>query len=168
MLVAGVLAACNVGATSTYFAQPSSNGESGAVVPGTDAFAGVGGVLEVRSNDRVRFLAVDAGGDVSKVLVGLLNGSGGVFGVARGNELSSSDLAGYHTLDNREFSSTDGPLAILLEVTMPSHDVDIVAPVVTFEVNDGPPQHERLLTSVRLCARASESEPCATPDPPGR
>lgn len=169
MLLGVVLAACTGAATSTYFDQPSSNGESGAVTPGIHAFTGVGGILEVRPGDRVRFLAVEAGGDVTRVRIGVLDSvSGGVFGVARANEMSPGDLAGYETLSDREFSSADGPLTILLEVTMPSHDVNIVAPVVAFSVNEGPSQHERLLTSVRLCARPSEADACDTPDPPAR
>lgn len=63
-------------------------------------------------------------------------------------------------------SSSNGAIAVLLEIVTPNHDVNISTPVLTFSVNGGSPQRERLMTNVRICSTARETDPCPPVDAP--
>ncbi len=166
-LIPVVLAACQF-ADSTYFDQSGSNSEGMAATPGTHVVAGVGGPLEIHPGDHVQLLGLDTGStDVARVLVTVASRMHQAFiATARLPEMSPSDLSGYEPLANQVFSSSDGPIAILLDVVIPNHDVTILTPVLRFSVNGGPPQQERLMTNVGLCSRPSELDPCPAIDPP--
>ena len=91
---------------------------------------------------------------------------GGFIGVARQPEMTADNLAGYGTLANQTSSSADGAIAVLLEIVTPNHDFNISAPVLTFSVNGGSAQRERLMTNVRVCSTTFETDPCPSVDAP--
>ncbi len=85
-------AACLAEPNPHYFEQASSFAESGAVIPGSIVYVGVG-VVEVHEGDHVRFLAIDAGPDVRRELIVPLRLTDGAIGIMRDHEVSLDDLA---------------------------------------------------------------------------
>jgi hypothetical protein len=166
-LVGLVLAACQLG-DSTYFDQSGADAESLAAIPGTHIVAGIGGPLEIRPGDHVQLLGLDTGSaDVARVLVTVASRMhDGYIATARLSEMTPEDLDGYAPLANQVFSSSDGPIAILLDVVVPDHDITILTPILKFSVNGGSHQQERLMTNVRVCSRPSNYDDCPLIDPP--
>jgi hypothetical protein len=81
--------------------------------------------------------------------------------------MSTEDLAGYAPLAGQSFSASDGAIAILLEMVTPAgRDALVSVPILTFRVNDGLPQTERLMTNILICSRPDELDPCPSIDPP--
>jgi hypothetical protein len=158
------LASCRP-AGSAYFKQTSSAAQSGSALAGTKVYAGIAN-LEIQPGDRVTFESLEISIPGVRGLVGPLRATNGAIGLARERDLTASDLAPYRELGGPPYSSEDGPIGILLEITIPTNQVDIAAPVLTFIVNGRAPEQERLLMAVRICSAPNANDPCPAPDPP--
>ncbi len=152
-------------ADATYFDQTTSAAQSGSAATGTKVYVGLAN-LDIHHGDEVTFESIETSLPGVRALVAPLRETDAAIGMASQDELSPSDLAPYRDLAGTSFSSDDGPIGILIEVTKPPDQVDIASPVLAFAVNGGAVQRERLLMAVRICSAPNASDPCPAPDPP--
>jgi hypothetical protein len=164
LCVLGILVGSGQAVDSTYFEQTASASESGSAPVGTTVYAGIA-VLDIRPGDRVRFVSIDPPTAGVRALAGPIRGTDATIGIERETDLTAADLGTYVGLSTRSFGADDGPIGIVLEIATPRDQLDIIAPTLTFTVNDGAPQHERLLMAVQVCASPSPIA-CVPPDPP--
>jgi len=163
-LVTLALIACSA-LSSSYFAQPSSFSESDPATAGTVVYAGVAS-LDIQPGDSIRFVRLEnVDPAVTDVLIGRLADTDAALGMARESEMTASDLASLHDLEGAQYSSSDGPVQIALKILTPEHDVNVVSPMLVFEINGGPDQREPLLAAVRVCSTASDVTECDAPSP---
>jgi hypothetical protein len=123
--------------------------------------------MEIKPGDRVKFVSVDGGPAVTRALAAALARTPGGIGVLRGKDLAPRELDSYQVLPTGEWSAADGPIALIIEVVMPSATLTITRPELTFTVNGGPPQHVHFPVAARLCLPPPDGPAtCDSPDPP--
>jgi hypothetical protein len=149
---------------STYFEQTSSAAQSGSAPAGTKMYVGLAN-LEIKPGDEVTFQSIETSAPGVRGLVGRLRETSAALGMATETEVTAVELAPYRDLGAPPFSSADGQIGIVIEVSTPTSQVDISTPVLIFSVNGGAPQRERLLMNLRICS-APATEPCPAPEPP--
>jgi len=151
---------------SEYFGPFESIAVTSPAGPGERVYVGID-PMEVKPGDRVKFVSVDGGPAMTRALAAALARTPGGIGVLRGKDLAPRELDAYQALPTGEWSAADGPIALIIEVVMPTATLTITRPELTFIVNDGPPQHVHFPVAARFCLPPPDGPViCDSPEPP--
>ena len=112
---------------SDYFGPFESVAVTSPAGPGERVYVGVD-PMEVKPGDRVKFVSVDGGPAVTRALAAALARTPGGIGVLRGKDLAPGELDSYQVLPTAEWSAADGPIALIIEVVMPTATLTITGP----------------------------------------
>jgi hypothetical protein len=149
---------------SDYFDQPSRAGLSGIGDEGETFYVGLAD-LTVHPGDAVRLIALDGVPTSARPLAARLGDTSAAIGVLQ--ERFIDHVSSYRELVGSTFTFDDGPFQILVLIPAGRQDVEFSLPTLSFSVNAGPSQRQKLVSRVRICSTVVHPDRlCEAPNPP--